>query len=165
MSVLLPAPFSPQRPCTSPGSTSSDTASSARTPGKSLVIPRTSSSGIWRRLYPSPNARVQDGVREAFSELLVATLLCAAPALAVALSPPATPAQAARTKLAALFDEEWEWRLRANPLFATAVGDHRFDDRLPSVALADRTARAEDRRRFRERLLSIDRTLLDDSER
>jgi uncharacterized protein (DUF885 family) len=104
-------------------------------------------------------------VREAFGELLVATLLCAAPALAAALSPPATAAQAARTKLAALFDEEWEWRLRANPLFATAVGDHRFDDRLPSVALADRTARAEDRRRFRERLMSIDRTLLDDSER
>ena len=104
-------------------------------------------------------------MREALAESLVAALLCAIPALAAALSPPASAAQSAQKKLAALFEEEWEWRLRANPLFATAVGDHRFDDRLPSVAVSDRTARSEDRRRFRERLISIDRSLLGDSDR
>src|SRR3569833_1857436 len=38
-SVDLPAPFSPMRPCTSPQRTSSDTWSSASTPGKRTVMP------------------------------------------------------------------------------------------------------------------------------
>src|SRR5436190_4885418 len=38
MSVLFPAPFSPQSAWTSPRSRSRETPSSARTPGKSLVI-------------------------------------------------------------------------------------------------------------------------------
>ena len=36
-----------------------------------------------------------------------------------------------------LLDEDWEARLREDPLLATATGDHRYDDRLPSVAPAD----------------------------
>src|ERR1019366_4732460 len=36
--VDLPAPFSPSRPCASPGATSSDTSSRASTPGKRLVM-------------------------------------------------------------------------------------------------------------------------------
>jgi hypothetical protein len=41
-----------------------------------------------------------------------------------------------------LFDEVWENRLVENPLFATAVGDHRFDSRLPSVTVEDQNRRA-----------------------
>ena len=62
----------------------------------------------------------------------------------------------ARTQLHALFDEEWEFELSENPLAATAVGEHRWDDKLPSVRVADEARRAEARRRFRERLLAID---------
>ena len=36
-----------------------------------------------------------------------------------------------------LLDDEWEARLREEPLLASSVGDHRYDDRLPSVAPAD----------------------------
>jgi uncharacterized protein (DUF885 family) len=103
-------------------------------------------------------------VREVLGELLVATLLGAIPALAAALSPAASAAETARKKLSALFDEEWEFRLKEDPLFATSVGDHRFDDRLPSVSVAAETARTEERRRFRERLLSIDRQALGDAD-
>src|SRR3990172_8613523 len=46
--VLLPAPFSPNSAWTSPGKTSNEIESLARTPGKCLVNPRTRSRG------PSP---------------------------------------------------------------------------------------------------------------
>src|SRR5438105_10229300 len=39
-SVLLPAPFSPSRACTSPAAASKSTPSFATTPGKRFVIPR-----------------------------------------------------------------------------------------------------------------------------
>lgn len=38
--------------------------------------------------------------------------------------------------LHALFDREWEGRLARDPLFATSVGRHEYDDRLPSVTPA-----------------------------
>jgi len=45
MRVDFPAPFWPSRQCTSPARTSRSTPSSARTPGKDLTTPCTSSSG------------------------------------------------------------------------------------------------------------------------
>src|SRR4051794_38902381 len=44
-SVLLPAPFSPRRACTSPRVTSKSTASFASTAGKRFVIPRMETAG------------------------------------------------------------------------------------------------------------------------
>ena len=44
---------------------------------------------------------------------------------ASALAAPVTPAR----QLAALFEEDWQWSLRNHPESATALGDHRFDDR------------------------------------
>lgn len=38
-------------------------------------------------------------------------------------------------KLHALFAREWEHRLRESPLFATSVGDARYNDRLPEFGL------------------------------
>ncbi len=45
ISVLLPAPFSPQIECTSPAGATSDTSRNARTPPKFLVMCRISSRG------------------------------------------------------------------------------------------------------------------------
>src|SRR5580765_858347 len=45
ISVDLPAPFSPRSACTSPAATSRSTWSLASTPGKRLVIPRSSRTG------------------------------------------------------------------------------------------------------------------------
>ena len=57
----------------------------------------------------------------------------------------ATPAFATDdiARLHALFDRQWETRLRENPLFATSVGRHEYDDRLPSVTPADLARRSE----------------------
>jgi uncharacterized protein (DUF885 family) len=60
-----------------------------------------------------------------------------------------------------LLDEEWEARLREEPLLATSVGDHRYDDRLPSVAPADLQRAADRRRTTLQRLQAIDRAGLD----
>jgi len=61
------------------------------------------------------------------------------------------------TAFHALVDEEWEARLREEPLLATSVGDHRYDDRLPSVAPAELERGVERRRATRQRLQAIDR--------
>jgi uncharacterized protein (DUF885 family) len=60
-------------------------------------------------------------------------------------------------KFAALLEEAWEFRLREDPLFATQTGDHRYDDQLPKVSLADEKRRDEAARSFASRLEAIDR--------
>ena len=57
--------------------------------------------------------------------LLVVGLGCA--------TPPPTP----EDELYALFDEAWDYQMREFPTYATAVGIHDYDDRLPSLALED----------------------------
>ncbi|HYK41028.1 MAG TPA: DUF885 domain-containing protein [Thermoanaerobaculia bacterium] len=77
----------------------------------------------------------------------------------------APPASAARERLHALFDEAWEFELREDPLFASGVGDHRYDDRLPAVSVQDLLRRTNARRAFRDRLLAIDPASLDGADR
>jgi uncharacterized protein (DUF885 family) len=91
-------------------------------------------------------------------------ILCALMGLTALLPAPAEGTDAG-SRLHALFDEEWEFRLREDPLFATSVGDHRFDDKLPSVRISDEKRRAEIRRRLRDRLLAIDPAALSETDR
>jgi uncharacterized protein (DUF885 family) len=56
----------------------------------------------------------------------------------------------------ALLAEAWESSLVLNPLLATAVGDRRFDDRLPSMSGKDLERRAAQARQFLDRLRAID---------
>ncbi len=37
-------------------------------------------------------------------------------------------------KLHQIFDSYWEYRLKADPTFATYIGDHRYDDQLPDYS-------------------------------
>src|SRR5512142_588542 len=46
-------------------------------------------------------------------------------------------------RLHALFERNWETRLRENPIFATSIGRHEYDDRLPSLTPADLARRYE----------------------
>src|SRR5689334_16720472 len=55
--------------------------------------------------------------------------------------------------------------MHENPLFATSVGDHRYDDKLPSVTVADEERRDGDLRGFQKRWQAIDRTKLNDADR
>ncbi len=77
----------------------------------------------------------------------------------------AVEAADAKSRLDALLAEAWEIDLRENPLLATAVGDHRFDDRLPSETPADLERRAAAARDQLARLGAIDASALAPSDR
>ena len=68
--------------------------------------------------------------------------------------------QAAAPVLQTIMDQAWEFELAEDPLFATSVGDRRYNGRLPSVTQQDEARRAERRREFLERLLTADRAQL-----
>ena len=70
-----------------------------------------------------------------------------------------------RSRFHALVSEAWEFRLAEDPILATSVGDHRFDDRLPAAGIADEARRTEKYRDFRKRLLAIDASVLNEIDR
>lgn len=80
--------------------------------------------------------------------------------LAVAVAP-GSAAESPQDKLDALIDDVWEYRLQESPLMATSVGDHRANDRLDSMQLADIERRAEKSQEFLDRLSAIDRESLE----
>ncbi len=61
--------------------------------------------------------------------------------------------------------EAWEWRLRDDPIFASTIGDRRYDGRLPETGLSASARRAEDLARFAARLDGIDRAALGEERR
>ena len=63
-------------------------------------------------------------------------------------------------KLHALFDRTWEVQLREDPTFATSVGRHEYNDRLPSIAPADLKRQYEFAKATLAELAAIDRTKL-----
>jgi uncharacterized protein (DUF885 family) len=71
----------------------------------------------------------------------------------------------ASVRLHELFDREWEWRLEQNPLLATDVGRHEWNDRLPSVSAEDQARRQEATRGFLADLDGIDREALSTEDR
>ncbi|MFP3940219.1 MAG: DUF885 domain-containing protein [Thermoanaerobaculia bacterium] len=73
--------------------------------------------------------------------------------------------QDAATRLHDLFESEWEWRLEENPLLATNVGRHEYNDRLGSAAPEDLERRAERTREFLDDLAAIDRSDLGTQDR
>lgn len=77
---------------------------------------------------------------------------------------PASDGSGAAT-LATLAGDYWEWRLADNPLSATRLGDHRYDDRLPDVSAAGREARVAAVRGFADRLAAIEQAALAESDR
>jgi uncharacterized protein (DUF885 family) len=70
---------------------------------------------------------------------------------------PARADEAASGELSQLIDDMWEWNMRESPLFATSVGDHRFNDQLPKVSVADSQRRHEKDREFLKRIEAIER--------
>lgn len=63
-------------------------------------------------------------------------------------------------RLRELFDREWETRLVNNPLLATSVGRHEFNDRLPDVSPSNQRRRADEVREFLDELEAIGRDQL-----
>jgi uncharacterized protein (DUF885 family) len=96
----------------------------------------------------------------AFGPLLLAGMLAAAPARG-AQAEAAAPA----ARLHALLAEAWAYQLSEDPLLATQVGDNRYNDRLPSMTVADFVRRGAWWRGALERLHAIDRARLGRTDR
>src|SRR3712207_6236829 len=79
----------------------------------------------------------------------------------------ALPALAADevAKLHGLFDRAWEIRLKEDPLFATSVGRHEYNDRLPSITMADLERQNTQAKGLLAELTAIDRSKLPAGER
>ena len=88
----------------------------------------------------------------------------ASTAAALSLGAGARAADAAGD-LKKVLDEAWQFQLREDPLFATQVGDARYNDRLPSVAPSDYERRATFDRQTLDRLKGIDRAALSEADR
>ena len=59
-------------------------------------------------------------------------------------------------QLHALFDEEWEYELRADPELATAIGDNRYNDRLSDHSAGFYQSDTRQKRQFLARFEAID---------
>jgi uncharacterized protein (DUF885 family) len=62
------------------------------------------------------------------------------------------------SQLQALFDEEWQYRLRTDPEFATTLGDKRYDDRLSDESAAFYQSDVKEKQNFLIRCQAIDAT-------
>ncbi|WP_075794012.1 DUF885 domain-containing protein [Massilia putida] len=83
---------------------------------------------------------------------LFATLILLGPLVALAAD--------ATDQAHALFERDWQWRLKHQPEFATSVGDHRYDALLSDTSLAEETAAIEHARRMLDLARQIDRAQL-----
>jgi uncharacterized protein (DUF885 family) len=103
-----------------------------------------------------------------FKILPLAGLLCAAVAVsssaATASPSAASPASAAsdiearRAALRALLDEQWQYTMKANPEFASILGDKRYNDQLTDSSLAGIERDLAQQRAFLDRFEAIDTT-------
>lgn len=84
-------------------------------------------------------------------------LVCALTPSAHAATPTATDEH---KRFRAFLDEEWDWLMRDQPIWATYVGDPRFDDKLPDYSFAAIERRKAHRRDAVRRLEHIDRKRL-----
>jgi uncharacterized protein (DUF885 family) len=87
------------------------------------------------------------------------------PLAALVLAVPAAAQQTASERLRLLMEDEWEFRMRENPTYATAVGDTRYNALLDRVAPADVQRQAAQNREFLRRLAAIPRDSLLPAER
>lgn len=76
------------------------------------------------------------------------------------LHAPARAASNASDELRSLLDDDWNFEMRWDPLFATHVGDHRYDDRLPERGLRQEQAYQAEKRDALARWKAIDRDKL-----
>lgn len=67
-------------------------------------------------------------------------------------------------RFTALVDEIWEYDVREDPLLATSTGDHRFNDRLPTISVNDSERRNRARQEFLTRLKTLERQQLSTTE-
>ena len=75
------------------------------------------------------------------------------------------PSTSAATALHALFDREWEWELTQDPIWASYLGDRRFNDRWPDVSAATLAAQQAHRESVLKDINAIPRDQLAPADR
>jgi prolyl oligopeptidase len=65
---------------------------------------------------------------------------------------------------AALLDEVWEWQLAENPMFASQLGDKRYNDRWSDNSLEAIERQQQETRAFLQRIYEIDRSALSETD-
>ena len=88
--------------------------------------------------------------------LLAVALLV--PAAAVAAANPPADLEARRKALNDLLHEQWEYTMRTSPIYASILGDKRYNDKLDDFSQAAIDADLEQSRRFLVRFEAIDTT-------
>jgi len=63
-------------------------------------------------------------------------------------------------RLRELLDAEWEWTLKEHPLFATDLGDPRYNDRWPDLSLEGIARRKQHHQQTLQQLKTLDRVKL-----
>lgn len=58
-----------------------------------------------------------------------------------------------------LFEEAWQYELKTNPLDATFIGFHKYDDQLPDVSIKAFYNELQKQQIFLDRLKQIDRSI------
>ncbi|WP_338845926.1 DUF885 domain-containing protein [Massilia sp. W12] len=76
----------------------------------------------------------------------------------------AAPAQARDAALHQIFDADWAWRLRQDPLLATETGERRYNHLLPDVSPRARQADLAHKRRVLQALQRFDPARLDEQD-
>lgn len=87
------------------------------------------------------------------------------PALGLLFALPAVAQQTPSERLRQVFADDWEISLREYPLFATSVGDTRFNHLLDPTGLADVQRVTGENRRLLERLRALPRDSLSPADR
>ncbi len=75
------------------------------------------------------------------------------------------PTMSSHDDLHALAEEYWEGQMRANPFFATFLGDHRFDDQVDDFSTQAEAERRHDLAQLRKRTDAVDADGLESEDR
>jgi uncharacterized protein (DUF885 family) len=76
-----------------------------------------------------------------------------------------TPTNPSAAALHALFDREWEWEITQEPLWASYLGDRRFNDRWPDISATAIATRQSHRESVLKDLAAIPRDRLSSADR
>jgi len=88
--------------------------------------------------------------------IIEAAFATTAHASARGIAPPQTSVETRLHQLHSLFDEQWEYELRADPEFATGLGDKRYNDRLSDHSPAFYQSELQQQHEFLLRFEAID---------
>ena len=104
----------------------------------------------------TPRALLNIGVAALFCTTALPVLKISAVGRALTAAQTQSTPESRRQQLLSLFDEEWEYRLRTRPEWATAIGDKRYNDRLSDESPSFFQSDIEEKQKFLARCEAID---------